>query len=252
MTTFFDCYCGLGALSAPAFGQEFSTADALQAALAEAGIAEALVYSPVAYEYDPAIGNQFLMEAIAGHENLHPCWVLLPPATGELPSPDELLALMAAQKVRAARLAPGASRNNFSLADWSIGPLLAALAAARVPIFIDQEEIAWPDVASILHRYPNLPLVLTGVTYRLDRYLYPLWERHANLHVEISGYQGLHSIAATVRRFGPERLLFGTHMPRFTPGAAIAAVTYAGVSDTERALIAHGNLRRLLEAAHDH
>jgi predicted TIM-barrel fold metal-dependent hydrolase len=68
--------------------------------------------------------------------------------------------------------------------------------------------------------------------------------------VEISGYQGLHSIAATVRRFGPERLLFGTHMPLFTPGAAIAAVTYADISETERALIAADNLHRLLEATH--
>lgn len=252
MTSFFDCYCGLGYLTAPAFGQEFPTAQELQVALEDAGIDAALVFSPAAFEYDPFLANQALMEEIAGHANLHPCWVLLPPATGEQPPPLELVTLMAEQGVRAARLAPGRTRNNFSLAAWSVDPLLEALAQAHVPVFLDLDESDWPEIAALLARHPTLPLVLTNVTYRVDRYLYPLWERHDNLYVEISGYQGLRAIEAAVLRFGPERLLFGTHMPRFTPGAALAAVTYAEISANARTLIAGGNLRRLLEAAHGH
>jgi predicted TIM-barrel fold metal-dependent hydrolase len=213
MFTFFDAYCGLG---------------------------------------DPVTGNTLLMEAIAGHANLHPCWVLLPPATGEMPPPAQLLEQMQQQGIRAARLCPSPARNNFSLADWCSGPLLAALANAHVPLFLDQGEASWGEIESLLARYPDLPLALVGVTYRIDRYLYPLWEQHDNLFVEISGYQGLLAIEAVVNRFGPERLLFGTNLPTYNPGAAITTVMYAQIADEAKSLIAGGNLRRLLEAAYAH
>ncbi|MCB9107361.1 MAG: amidohydrolase family protein [Anaerolineales bacterium] len=250
MLNFFDAYCALGHMSAPVFGQEFATAAALSAALSEAHISEALVYSPAAYEYDPSVGNQMLQADLADHPNMHPCWVLLPPATGEMPPLPQLLSLMQQQNVRAVRLCPSPARNNFSLAAWSAGPLLQALAEAAVPLFLDLSEVTWSEVAALLSDYATLPLVLTGVTYRLDRYLYPLWSQHQNLYVDTSGYQGFYAIEAVVTRFGSERLLFGTNMPVYSPGAAIAAVTYADISDGAKSLIAGGNLRRLLEAAY--
>jgi hypothetical protein len=250
MLNFFDAYCALGPMSAPVFGQEFATAADLSATLSEAHTSEALVYSPVAYEYAPSIGNQALQASLAGHANLHPCWVLLPPATGELPPPPQLLNQMQQQNVRAVRLCPSPARNNFSLATWSAGPLLQALAEATIPLFLDLSEVTWSEVASLLRDYVALPLVLTGLTYRLDRYLYPLWSQYQNLYVDTSGYQGFQAIEAVVKRFGPERLLFGTNMPVYSPGAAIAAVTYADLSDEAKILIAGGNLRRLLEAAY--
>jgi hypothetical protein len=250
MLTFFDAYCGLGQLSHPILGQEFATAEELLAAMAHANIGEALVFNPAAYEYDPVAGNTLLMQVIAGYTNLHPCWVLLPPATREMLPPAQLLDQMQRQGVRAARLCPSPARNNFSLADWCSDALLAALADAQVPLFLDQSEASWGDIAVLLARYSDLPVVLTGVTYRLDRYLYPLWEEHDNLFVEISGYQGLLAVEAVVNRFGPERLLFGTNLPTFSPGAAITTLMYADIRDESKGLIAAGNLRRLLEAAH--
>ena len=251
MAAFFDCYCALGHLTAPTFGQEFPTVADLLTAMDHAGIDEALVYAAPALEYDPPAGNQFLMEAIGGHPTLHPCWVLLPPATHEFPPPDELVTQMAREGVRAARLAPGATANNFSMAEWSVGPLLAALARAKVPLFINLADVSWTDIAAMLTHHPELPLILTGVTYRIDRFLYPLWEQHNTLYVELSGYQGLHAVETTVGRFGPDRLLFGTNQPRFAAGSAVATVAYAQVDETARGAIAGGTLRRLLEAAHD-
>jgi predicted TIM-barrel fold metal-dependent hydrolase len=250
MLNFFDAYCALGHLSAPVFGQEFATAADLSAALAEAHISEALVYSPTASEYDPSTGNELLQADIAGHANLHPCWVLLPPSTAEVPPPPQLLNLMQQHKVRAVRLCPSSARNNFSLAAWCSGPLLQVLAEAAIPLFLSLTEVTWSEIAALLSDYEKLPLILTGVTYRLDRYLYPLWAQHQNLYVEISGYQGYQAIEAVVSRFGPGRLLFGTNMPVFSPGGAIAAVTYAAISDEAKSSIAGGNLRRLLEAAY--
>jgi predicted TIM-barrel fold metal-dependent hydrolase len=68
--------------------------------------------------------------------------------------------------------------------------------------------------------------------------------------VEISGYQGLLAVEAVVKRFGAERLLFGTNLPTFNPGAAVTTVMYADIAEEDKSLIAAGNLRRLLESAY--
>lgn len=249
---FFDAYVALGPLTVPMLGQELATVAALRAELDRSGIAAALVYSTVALDYDAGTGNELLSTALADEPDLHPCWVLLPPGTGEFPPPAELMATMAAQGVRAARLCPGPLRHNFSLEPWCSGELLEALAAARVPLFLDLDDTSWSEIAALLATYSELPLVVTGVTYRVDRYLYPLLARFPNLHIDLSGYQGLHAIEHLVARFGAERLLFGSHLPLFEPGATITHLCYAAIDDDAKALIAHGNLERLLEGAHGH
>jgi len=62
-------------------------------------------------------------------------------------------------------------------------------------------------------------LVLTKPGYRTARYTFALAKRHPSLHVEISSLEGHGELEATARRFGPERLLFGTGMPETTVGA---------------------------------
>jgi len=222
---FFDAYCAFGPLGAPGFSQEFVTAGDLLRAMDEVGIKHALVYSTVARELDPNLGNTHLIEAIRSQERLHSCWVLVPHYTGEMPPPGELIPILQQNGVRAVRLYPGPDGHNLACVTWDL-------------------------LATMLMQYPPLPLVLTGLTYRADRYLYPLWDAHANLYVETSGYQGHHAVEAVVSRFGPERLLFGTNMPRYSPGAAIAAITYADISPEAKSAIAGDNLFRLLETAY--
>ncbi len=247
---FFDAYAALGPVTVPMLGQELPTVAALRSELDRAGIAAALVHSTIAVEYDPPTGNDLLSAALAGERDLHACWVLLPPATEEFPPPEELLSIMAERNVRAARLCPGPARHSFSLEPWCSGELLTALAAARVPLLLDLDDTNWSHLAQVLKSYPALPVVLTGVTYRIDRYLFPLLNQFPQLHVELSGYQGLHAIEQFVARFGPERLIFGSHLPLFEPGATITNLCYAAFDDDAKSLIAHGNLERLLEAAH--
>jgi predicted TIM-barrel fold metal-dependent hydrolase len=69
---------------------------------------------------------------------------------------------------------------------------------------------------------------------------------HAHLYVETSYYTVHRGIEKLCGTFGPERVLFGTGMPRRDPGAAITALAYSLIDDEARALVAGGNLRRLL------
>ena len=171
----------------------------------------------------------------------------MPDHTGEMPPPDELCDRMAQGGVRAVRLFP--QMHSFSLSEWCSGELLGALEARRVPVFIDHDQTNWDEVDRICAAHPSLPLVLLRPNYRVHRSLYPLFERHANLHIEIGIYVAHNAIADCARRFGAERMLFGSALPHYTPGGPIANIMYSEISDAEKALIAGGNLRRLLGEA---
>jgi len=47
-------------------------------------------------------------------------------------------------------------------------------------------------------------------------------------------------------RFGPERLVFGTGLPEFDGGGPVSQVMYSRLPREQKALIAGGNLRRML------
>jgi hypothetical protein len=243
---FYDCNCILGRVSVSKPGFIYRS-DQLLDVMDYFGIDDALVYHAWSKESHPAEGNKSLLDQVRGSKRLHPQWVLLPSHTGEFPSENEVVKKMVSLGVSAARIFPHTERGNFSISEWCSGSLLAALSQKRVPLFIDLDEVNWETVHNICERYPNLPLVLTNVGYRIDRYLYPLFEQFRNLYVEISGYCSAGGIEEMARHFGAKRLIFGTRLPFFTPAAAISMVLYSGISDSEKQLIAGENLRRLLE-----
>lgn len=215
--------------------------------LDEFGIAEALVWHLEAKESHPQWGNERLLRITREDTRLHPVWAVLPHHTGEGPQPDVLCRRMADAGVRAVIVFP--KTHTWSLEDWCAGALITELETRRVPVLLDQDEADWPTVAALLAAHPALRLVLIGGTYRSARVLYPLLERFSGLHVEISGLQAHRALDDLVSHGWAERLLFGSRMPLYTPGSALAAVAYADARDEARRLIAGGNLRRLIQEA---
>ena len=113
-------------------------------------------------------------------------------------------------------------------------------------MLIEAGQTNFEAVASVLESHPALRLTLHQTSYRLDRFLYPLMEKFEYLSVETGGYVVAGGIEAICERFGSSRLVFGTGMPFFEPGAAVSPVTYAQISDAQKQAIAGGNLERLL------
>ena len=82
----FDANCALGMISRPGPAGAFLSADDLAAHQARYGIGKALVYHSLAREEHPMAGNELLMQAIDGHDNLFQAsWLALPHHTGEFP-----------------------------------------------------------------------------------------------------------------------------------------------------------------------
>jgi predicted TIM-barrel fold metal-dependent hydrolase len=225
--------------------------EALLEVMDEYGIEHALVHHALAKENSAALGNQLLGQDIAQQPRLHPCWVVLPPATGELPPPAELIALMRESHVQAVRVCP----NNavFLPTPWALGTLLEPLAASRVPLFLDfdtrqilEDRTDWRAVYELAHAYPDLPIVVVAPGLKENRITYPLLEALPNLHFELSTGWQHRRIQDVTERWGARRLLFGTNLPLYDPGGIIASLTFAEISVEDRLAIAGGNLRDML------
>ena len=247
---FFDCnaFVGRGIARQPGAPE---TADELLREMDRLGIEEALVYPAWARLGAAMEGNEALEREIAGRERLHACWVLLPHQTGEMLEPARLVAEMREGGVRAARVFP--NDHMFSLAEWCFGPVAAALEEAGIPLLVDSGRKHWRDactdwevVRGLCRAHPRLKVILVREGVAANRWLYPLLGELPNLFVEISYYQTHAGLDEIARRFGAERLLFGTGMPTFAAGAPMAAVLCSELSDAQKRLVAGDGLRRML------
>lgn len=245
---YFDCNCSIGRVTYPQL-LDLSSVEDLKREMDTAGIEEALVYHSMAKDADPALGNMLLGEALAGEDRLHPVWVVLPHHTGEIPEPPKLLEEMDRKGVKAVRMYPTKDFHSFSLAGWNAGELLGALEEARVPLMLDLEIVWWEAIVGVLTSHPRLPVIVTNVSYRHNRFTYPLFEKFKNLHVETSRYFGAGVLEDVVGRFGSRQILIGSNMPRFTGTAVVSMLTYADIPPSDKEAIAGGNLRRLIKDA---
>lgn len=243
---FFDCNCCVGKFAIPQPGSVFSV-NGLLAEMDYFGIDRALVYHAWAREYSPSEGNGRLIEEIAGCDRLVACWVVIPHYTGEMPAPAQLIAEMKGQGVRAVRIFPADSFHHWSLSDWSAKPLLSELASHRVPLLVGFDQLTWDAIHHLGVAYPDLPIIVTEVRYEEWRHLYPLLEILPNLYIDLSWTIVHCGLEAAVGRFGSNRFLFGSRMPIFSAGPALCYINYADLNAEDKALVAGGNLRRLLD-----
>jgi predicted TIM-barrel fold metal-dependent hydrolase len=240
---FFDSNAQVGRFGDPEKEHYFEPAE-LQARLSACGIRRALVFHALAKELHPAEGNRALMEAISGLPDLVACWVAMPHHTGEMPPPAQFVNEMQQAGARAVRLFP--ATHNYSLAEWCAGEMMGEFEARRVPVFIEAGQTDYDQLAKVLEHHPKLRLIVMQTSYRCDRYVYPLMERFENFALETSSYLPAGGIEAICRRFGASRLVFGTGAPYFEPGAAVASIAFAEISDQDKQMIASGNLEKLL------
>jgi predicted TIM-barrel fold metal-dependent hydrolase len=226
------------------------------------GMAEALVLDCLSVENSPRDGNPRVLKACQGNPRLHPAWVALPPGSDETPAPGEMLEQMRQNKVGALYLLPNQYR--YSLGDWSIDELIEPMAAAGVPVFVSYDEVGpagnradltdWDEVVALCRRWPTLPVTVSEFRIRRgQRALYKAFDACPNLRLEVSGYWLHHGIEYITRRWGAQRLIFGSNWPTHGIGLTLATVACAEIDDADKKKVAGDNLRNLIrwcEPAH--
>ncbi|MEW6358570.1 MAG: amidohydrolase family protein [Planctomycetota bacterium] len=230
------------------------TPEAVISAMDHFGIHEALVIEARAEGGDMEWSNRDLVERTKEYPRLHPVWSVLPPQTGEQPEPGEMIAQMREHGVAAAWLSYGAF--GIPLEEWCLGPLLRPMEEARVPLFLcptDPRDGAQPDatdwsgVVRLCRSFPDLPVIVTeDRIYKSQRALCAALDACPNLHIDISAVWLHRFIEFLCARFGAERMVRGSQLPYRTPGATLMQLNYSEISDEEKALIAGGNIRRLI------
>lgn len=199
-------------------------------------IREAVVSHWTAEEYNARAGNQALERDV--RPRLIPAWAALPDPR----SVEEL----AVRQPLAVRLTPGINQHNYSMERWCVGALCEYLEEYSVITLIARGDISWGLLVSLMEAFPRLVLVLLDVGYRADRYLFPLFKRFPHLYFDSATYLAHRQLEAFVEQHGPDRLLFGTRLPLYTPAAALGVLASARIPEESRKAIAGGNLRRLL------
>jgi hypothetical protein len=203
------------------------------------GIQQALVAHCAAEEYDAEEGNRALARDL--HPRLVPAWAALPDR--------EFIEKLWTLRPAAVRLSFGAKKHNFSPAPWCCGELYESLQERAILTTLAREDIEWDSLASLLEKFPRLPVLLLETGYRADRNLFPLLSRYSNLFMDTSTYVAHRQLESFIERFGAGRLVFGSRLPYYTPGAALAVLATARISEEAKLAVAGGTLRRLLGRA---
>lgn len=249
---FFDCNCWYGIPMSPPLDPAPTPAEVL-AEMDRVGIQRALVRNCAVFEESPEVGNPLTLQAREASDRLVPAWAILPPQTGELGDVPSFLAAMKAAGVAALWAYPNAHR--YLLNTTTFGGLFEELQDRGLPLFLPREEgsgglMCYATADEVLRDFPRLTLVVAGHgSWGEDRYFRPLMERFPNFAVDTSCYELDGGIAEICHKYGPHRLLFGTAFPIMRMGGAYLSLLHAEISDEDRAWVAGGNLRRMLEEA---
>jgi hypothetical protein len=248
--TLFDVNVGLGR-AASAVGGAFDTPEELRVELRRLRIDEALVHHQLAAEADIDLGNRLVSEALQDHPDLHTCWVMAPPALGDLADAEIWVRDAMEFNVRGVRMFPVHSL--FTPAPWCIGGMASALSEARLPLFLDfgrhhwsKQCIPWGALKELCETYPELSVVVIGTTIGEIRDVCALLAQLPNLHMEYGAFNPPDALGLMAERGLASQLLFGTGMP-VRPGECVLAQTLdSGLKPNDLEAIASGNARRLL------
>ena len=244
---FFDSNVFIGRPMNGLFGA-VSSADELLQEMEKQNIGKAIVWHIFQYEGSPVEGNRILAEQIATSNKLYGCWTILPPQTEEVISKD-FFERMKANHIVAINAFPEWHR--FILDSVGFGKFLGEVSERKIPLFLTMGRtcISWEALYRLMRDFPNLTCVLCDIgIWGVDRYTWPLLEKFQRFYIEsslLSLEEG--GVEATVRRFGSEKIVFGTGFPVRYPKAAILQLVHADISEKDKINIASKNLEKILQ-----
>lgn len=250
--TYFDACCYLGRHVHMTEGQPETPEDIIDA-MDHYGIHEALVIDVLSREANPSAGNRRILELTKKHPRLHPAWSVLMTHSDEFPRPEELVAQMEQHGVGAVFIFYG--QFDVRLDDWGIDDLLMVLEDSRVPVFLCPvnwraphiDATDWTNVVRICRKFPKLPVIVTeSRIYKSQRAVYAALDACPNLKIDVSALWLHRRVEFICRKWGAERLIWGSQLPERTPGVPIMQINYSDISLEELKLIAGENMRNLL------
>ena len=196
----------------------------------------------------PEAGNaEMLAISARSGGRLLPC-MLLEPALDSLGLPGEgdVIARLRQSAPAAVRVVNGADPKLW-LDKFYAQDILRPLNETRMPLIISGDY--GPDLLHALpemaEAFPDVPLILLRHGLNQFRTIQPLLKYTKSVYFDMSTMLDAGGIEEIVRKFGSERLLFGSGLPQFVPSGALGLLMYTDISEADRENIAHANFERL-------
>lgn len=258
MASFFDCDVMLGAAVVPP-AAPITDSRALLEEMDRYGIGNALVFHYAA-SFGPEAAvrmNELTLAATLGSRRLAACAALqtAPAEIGE--RLETQVSRLGAAGFRAARIVPGEgpTATPIGLRLYELERTFGELERRRMPLLIPVEHLPGNDpvltygfdaIDALCVAFPKLPIVLLRPRYAAQTAVIALMRRHASLYISTTLLTLFRQVESFAAMCGPERVLFGSHLPYRDPSVSCGNIEYGKFSDKDRELIAGGNLRRLL------
>ena len=224
----------------------------LRAQLNRAGISGGLVYYALG---EAILGNATIAGDITAAADidsscgLYGVWSLLQSCTAEIPAPGELPAAMRQNRIAALTINP--QTNHFLPRASVIGDYLEMAQEHRIPVLLNTGRGLTLEQADILlENFRELTVILTyNNCWPSDRFLRPFLDTYPNLYLDISYMQTAAGLPDIAGKYTASRFLFGSAFPECYLGAHMMVIQHAEMGDSDKELIAGGNLLRILEGA---
>lgn len=227
-------------------------AEGTLAAMEQAGVGRALVFSPHAVMWDADDGNRALLEMVRDHPGLVPQLVASP-----YEDLDAFAAGVEDAGVRSVRMLPTVYA--FPFREWAIGHWLDWMAAERLPLWLPvsyPSERVWnprlagsldpSDVYETLTAHPDVTAVLCDAVYTDLPWVMMLLKNVPNLHLELSRFVSTDGVKVAMDTIGDERILFGSSFPDSSMPPQLYNLHHCGLSEESLARICSGNIDRIL------
>ncbi|MCM8808837.1 MAG: amidohydrolase family protein [Candidatus Omnitrophica bacterium] len=211
-------------------------------------IEKAIVYHISQRDVHPQIGNEKLLKEISNRAQLYGILTILPPQTNEVKIYS--FKQLKEKKIVGFNLFP--KKHNFILDEISLGDFLSELEQRKFPVFFDIMSglsVDYRDIYSILKNFPKLTCILCNPgIWNTDRYTWPLLEKFPNVYLEsslLSLYEG--GIEETVKRFGSERIVFGSGFPERYFESSILQIVNSEIENKDKEKIAYKNIEKIIK-----
>ena len=104
------------------------------------------------------------------------------------------------------------------------------------------------DLVQLAQRFPNMSFVIRRIMYTSMPFVVGSMFRAKNIYAECSWFHTRNAISMLGSHFGIDRILFSLGK-RGNGGAAMAAVTFADITEEEKELVRWGNFKRIFPQA---
>ena len=218
-----------------------SDRDRLLRELDDHGVSGAVVYHMLSDAYSPVDGNLLLTDWIGNEPRLTPLWGVVPTSDSQ----SQVEGLIRDTHNHGVRYSVPRTID-LPFEPWVVGDLLTTLADLKAVLWIPISEVPVSQIVATLNDYPRLDVVLTGAHYTHHLWVRPLLTAMPRAHLELSRYEVFDDVRELVREFGAERLMYGSGYPGYAMGPILFYLHHIKLTDRQLALIAGGNLERLM------